>query len=277
MNEHARISGSTRVLFILADPVTHVRTPQAMNALAERCGSDCVMVPCEVAAADLATVVGALRAMKSVEGAVVTMPHKLAAAELCDELGVTARAAGVVNAIRRTPHGRLRGEVFDGLGFVAALRSNGFDPHGTRVFLMGAGGAACAIAFALAQNGVRRIALYNRTASKAQRLVSMLTLRFPQVEALISGSPNPAGSDLVINASSLGRNPQDELPLDVQHLDRNMRVADVVMSATPTPLLRAAQSRGCITQSGQAMLEGQLPLIAQFLGIACVNESEGRS
>jgi shikimate dehydrogenase len=269
----ARISGSTRVLFILADPVAHVRTPQAINALAQRYAADCVMVPCEVAAADLGTVVGALRAMKSVDGAVVTMPHKLAAAELCDELGITARAAGVVNAIRRTPDGKLRGEVFDGLGFVAALRGSGFDPHGARVFLMGAGGAACAIAFALAQNGVRRLAVCNRTGSKAQRLASMLTFRFPEVEVLISGTPNPAGSDLVVNASTLGRNPQDELPLDVQYLDKNMRVADVVMSATPTPLLLAAQSRGCITQSGQAMLEGQLPLIAQFLGIARVNES----
>ena len=214
--------------------------------------------------------------MKSVDGAVVTMPHKLAVAGLCDELSLTARAAGVVNAIRRTPEGGLRGDIFDGLGFVAALRSNAFDPRGARVFLAGAGGAACAIAFALADAGARRLAIYNRTASKAERLVSMLTLRFPDVEALVSETPDPAGSDLVVNASTLGRNPQDELPLDVRHLQRHMRVADVVMRATPTPLLQAAQSLGCITQSGQAMLEGQLPLIAAFLGITpAVSASAG--
>ena len=263
-----QISGATRVLFILADPVTHVRTPQAINALAERYSADCVMVPCEVAAPDLGVVVHALRAMKSVDGAVVTMPHKMAAAEFCDELGVTARAAGVVNAIRRTPQGTLRGDIFDGLGFVAALRGNGFDPRGARVFMVGAGGAACAIAFALAQSGVQRLSIYNRTAAKAQRLASMLTLRFPDVETTVGAAPNPTDSELVVNASTLGRNPQDEPPLDLHYLHKHMRVADVVMSARPTPLIQAARDRGCVTQTGQEMLEGQLPLIAAFLGLS---------
>jgi shikimate dehydrogenase len=267
-NSTVEISGATRVLFILADPVTHVRTPQAINALAQRYGADCVMVPCEVAPANLGVVVHALRAMKSVDGAVVTMPHKMAAVEFCDELGVAARAAGVVNAIRRTPQGALRGEIFDGLGFVAALRSNGFDPRGARVFMVGAGGAACAIAFALAQSGVHRLAIYNRTANKAERLASMLRLRFPDVEVVVSTAPSPTDSELVVNASTLGRNPEDEPPLELRYLQKHMRVADVVMSATPTPLIQAARARGCSTQTGQAMLEGQLPLIATFLGLS---------
>src|SRR5690606_33911194 len=103
----SRITGATRVLFILADPVTHVRTPQAMNALAELHGTDSVMVPCDIASADLPVMLDAMRVMKSVDGAVVTTPHKLAAAALCDELSVAARSAGVVNAIRRTPEGVL--------------------------------------------------------------------------------------------------------------------------------------------------------------------------
>lgn len=263
----ARITGATRVLFILADPVTHVRTPQAINALAERYGANCVMVPCEVAAAGLGTVFAALRAMKSFDGAVVTMPHKLAAAGLCDELSMTARAAGVVNAIRRTPQGTLQGDIFDGQGFVAALRSDGFDPTGKGVFLVGAGGAACAIAFALSQAGARRMTIHNRTSSKAHQLASILALKFPELQVTVSGDPNPSGADLVINASTLGRSADDAVPVDVRYLQKQMRVADVVMSSEPTPLIRAAQACGCRTQTGQAMLEGQLPLIAEFLGL----------
>lgn len=266
-SSQARISGATRVLFIVADPVIHVRTPQAINGLAERYGRDCVMVPCEVGASDLATVFAALRAMKSFDGAVVTMPHKLAAAELCDDLSVTARAAGGVNAIRRTPQGTLQGDIFDGQGFVAALRADGFDPAGKSVFLAGAGGAACAIAFALSQSGIQRLVIHNRSMDKARQLASMLALKFPESRVSVSAEPNPTSADLVVNATTLGRCPQDALPVDVRYLHERMRVADVVMSAEPTPLLQAARTRGCRTQAGQAMLEGQLPLIAAFLGL----------
>jgi len=114
----------------------------------------------------------------------------------------------------------------------------------------------------------QRLAIYNRTANKAQRLASMLTLRFPDVEVVVSPAPSPTDTELVVNASTLGRNPEDEPPLELRYLQKHMRVADVVMSATPTPLIQAARARGCSTQTGQAMLEGQLPLIATFLGLS---------
>src|SRR5690606_25412103 len=147
--------------------------------------------------------------------------------------------------------GVLRGDVFDGLGFVAALRSRGFDPQHASAFLVGAGGAACAIAFALCESGVRRLTICNRTSAKAQRLASMLAQHFPRVELIVSAQPDPAGADLVVNASTLGRSENDPLPLDVRCLEKQMWVADIVMTATPTPLLVAAQERGCCIQTGQ--------------------------
>lgn len=260
------ISGSTRVLMIAADPIAHVRTPQAMNALAQARGSNMVMVPCHVAPDGLAALFAGLREMRSLAGIVVTAPHKQAAAGLCDSLEAQAALVGAVNAVRRDADGRLVGEIFDGRGFVAGLIAAGHRPSGQRAFLAGAGGAASAIAFALAEAGVSHLAIHNRTAARAEALAERIAERFPGTAASACDD-RPHEVAFAVNGTSAGLRPDDGLPFRLDRLGRDTIVAEVIMQPAITPLLEAARERGLAVQPGKAMLDQQLTLIADFLGV----------
>lgn len=258
------ITGHTRFLAIVADPVWHVKTPQRINALLRAHGMDAVMVPLHVGEGDLAAVMDALRRTQNFAGCVVTVPHKTKALALCDEASDAARQIGAVNVVHRLQDGRLRGGMLDGIGFVAGLRGAGIDPRGSDVYLAGAGGAASAIAFALAQAGVRRLTIANRSAERAAGLVERLRRQHPHLAASVGGS-NPEGHDLVVNATSLGLRPGDPLPLDVSRLDGRQIVAEIIMDPAETALLAAARERGCRVHEGAPMLASQVRLMAAFM------------
>ncbi len=259
------ITGRTRLFAIIADPIAHVRTPEVFNPLFAREGTDAVLVPIHVAGGDVATAWAGFRTYKNLGGLVVTVPHKSAVAELCDELGEQARMVGAVNAVRREDDGRMVGDMFDGKGFVAGLRKNGIEPAGRDVLLVGTGGAGSAIAFALADAGVARLTLANRTPHKAEALAARIRDFFPDA-AVQLGPPEPSGHDLIVNATSLGMNDDDPLPVDAEALTPAMTVAEIIMRPEKTALLAAAERRGCTVQYGRHMLDEQLRLLARFIG-----------
>ncbi|HYD31103.1 MAG TPA: shikimate dehydrogenase [Azospirillaceae bacterium] len=258
------ITGATRLVGIVADPIAHVRTPQSLNRLFAVRGIDAVMVPMHVPSAYLASWFAGLRRIGNLDGIVATVPHKEAIAALCDDLGPEARLVGAANVVRRAPDGRMIGEMFDGRGFVGGLRSQGIDPAGHRVLLIGAGGAAAAIAFALAAAGVAHLTIANRTAVKAEKLANRVATAFPGV-AVDAGDPDPRGCSLVVNGTSLGLKPDDPLPVRVERLEGAAIVAEVVMQPARTALLEAAAGMGCRMHEGFHMLEAQLALLAEFL------------
>lgn len=258
------ITGSTRVLGILADPIHHVKTPQAINRLFDAQGYDGVMVPLHVSPDALASLLQALRSLRNLDGFIVTVPHKVAIVALCDELTTEARQVGAVNAVRRTADGRLIGGILDGEGFVRGLRTAGIDAAGQSVYLAGAGGAASAIAFALAKAGVRRLTVANRSADKARALLDRVVGAYPALQGGV-GSADPSGHDLVVNGTSLGLRPGDALPLDADRLEPKQLVAEIIMEPALTPLLVAAAARGCRTHPGAPMLAGQVELMAAFM------------
>ncbi|CAG8863404.1 Shikimate dehydrogenase (NADP(+)) [Pseudomonas fluorescens] len=270
MNKVKQISGSTRVYAIIADPIHHVQTPEAINRLFVERGDDRVMVPFHIRAADLPGVVDGLRGIQSLDGFIVTVPHKTAMLELCDSLSAAARMVGAVNVIRRDPHGRLHGDILDGAGFVAGLRQRQIDPAGMSVYLAGAGGAAKAIAFALAEAGVAKLTIFNRTVDKAQMLIKRLAEEFAGVELCV-GSDDPSGHDLVVNSTSLGLREGDELPFDASALNPSQIVAEIIMQPAMTPMLTAALEKGCRIQDGMPMLLGQIELMAAAMA---ANEDE---
>jgi shikimate dehydrogenase len=258
------ISGNTKVFGILADPIHHVKTPQAIHRLFEARGFDGVMVPLHVRPDDLAGTLQGLRCIQNLHGFVVTVPHKTSIPALCDELTVQARQVGAVNVVRRTPDGRLIGGILDGEGFVQGLCNADIEPYGRSAYLAGAGGAASAIAFALAKAGVGRLTVANRSVEKATVLLDRLALAFPGVQLAV-GTDDPSGHDLVINGTSLGLRPGDALPLDTTRLAASQIVAEIIMEPAQTPLLAAAAAAGCRTHPGAPMLEGQVQLMAAFM------------
>lgn len=260
------ITGHTRVYAIIADPIHHVQTPQNLNAMMRRHNRDGVMVPLHVAAADLPTVLAGLRRIQTFDGFIATVPHKTAMVGLCDSVSRQAELVGAVNCVRREPDGRLIGDIFDGAGFVAGLRRAGFDPKGFRVLLLGAGGAANAIAFALAEAGISGLRIANRTPGRAEDLARRLSGAFPHLLVEL-GTGNIGAHDLVVNGTSLGLAPDDPLPVDTAQLTAGQIVADAIMQPKVTALLAAAQNKGCTIQYGFPMLECQLEMMAKFMGM----------
>ena len=261
------ITGHTKLLGIIANPVVHVLTPTLFNDYFKAQGIDAVLVGFEVPPARLREVLQGFRGLTNLAGFVATIPHKSAMVGLCDEVSEAGRRIGAVNTIRREPDGRLVGTMFDGDGFVAGLRAKGHEPRGRRALLAGAGGAASAIAFALAGAGVARLTIHNRTASKAADLAARVRAAHPAV-AVAPGPGDPRGHDLIVNGTSLGMQPGDAAPVAVSQLTADMVVAEVIMAPAATPLLAAAAARGCPIHLGRHMLEEQIAIMANYIGVA---------
>ncbi len=257
------VGGRTRVYGIVGDPVAQVRAPGALNRIWARRGVDAVMVPLHVPPEALETAVAGLRAMENFAGLVVTLPHKFAMARLVDSLAETARRVGAVNAIRREADGRWHGDMFDGRGFVAGLRAAGWAPRGRRALVVGAGGAGHAIAFALAEAGIAELVIADLDGARATALAGRVAAASPGVAAR-AGPAAATGMDLVVNATPAGLAAGDPLPVDVGTLRPETLVAEVVMEPAMTPLLRAAERRGCPVQPGDRLLAHQAPMIADF-------------
>jgi shikimate dehydrogenase len=260
------ITGKTSVWVHLAHPSGHVRAPQTFNRAFQERNLDIVAVSVDVAPADLPALVRGLKGWRNLAGMGVTMPHKGPIAGLCDELVGLAKLSGTVNTVRRDPDGRLIGTNMDGSGFLAGLRQAGYDPKGQRVLLAGIGGAGRAIAFSMAQAGVAELTLANRTISKAEEVARAVATAFPATRTRV-GPPDPAGYDLVINATPLGMKAGDALPLDVSKLSPPTVVADIVTNPEQTCLLAEAERRGCRVHRGLAMIRGQIEELIAFLGL----------
>lgn len=259
------IGGATRIMGMIGDPIAQARTPGAINPIFAAKGADIACVPLHVPKAALAKVWSGLRAIPNLVGFGVTLPHKQLALELCDSLDPLAARVGAVNVVRREADGHLRGYQFDGAGFVRGLRTAGIAIEGRRCLLIGAGGAAVAIAYALAGAGVEEIVVVNRTRDKAEALADKLNSDLGRTNLSRAGDPLPAPGQLVINATSLGLNYGDPLPLDPAILHPSMTVAEVIAQPEVTPLLYAAQARGLEVHSGLRMIEGQVGAIADHI------------
>jgi shikimate dehydrogenase len=180
----------------------------------------------------------------------------------CDRLG---HAAGAVNAARRNADGTLEGALFDGVGFVKALDQWGVRVEGRAAIVVGVGGGGVAIAASLAARGVGRLALYDSAPGRTAAIAQRLRAEFG-IDVQASASPDPAGFDLVVNATPLGLKADDPLPFDVERLSPNATVVDILMKNQPTPLLRACHARGIIAYPGFEMLVQQIPEYLSFFG-----------
>jgi shikimate dehydrogenase len=260
------IDGATLLTAIIADPVAQARTPRLLNSALARRGVNAALVPMHVPAGDLRAAIEGLRVSRNFAGAVISMPHKRTIVALLDELTREASDVGACNVIRRQPNGALLGTMLDGHGFVTGLRQAGIAVDGRRVLLIGAGGAAAGIAFALAANGIATLAIHNRTADAATILAARLARSFPAVEVRCDVGDS-TGHDLVVNATSLGMRSDDALPIDVARLDANAVAAEAVLAPDETQFLVAAAARGLRTHRGRHMLEAQIePMIDFMLG-----------
>jgi shikimate dehydrogenase len=260
------ITGTTRLYAIIGDPIGHVRTPMVFNDYFAARGIDAVCLPIHIGRDDLPRGWAGLKSMLNLDGFIVTAPHKAESASLCDALEGDGFHTGVVNTVRRELDGRFVGTLLDGRGFVSGLTSHGHAVKGRRFYMAGAGGAGTALAFALAHSGAGAITIHNRTRSKAMNLAANVSKAYPDCEVRV-GTADASAHDVVVNATSLGLEPDDPLSFNLASADPSALVAEVIMKPEMTPLMIAAQKRGHDIHFGTHMLNGQLELMMKFLGV----------
>ena len=266
------ISGTTRVFLILGDPIAQVRAPEAFNHLFARHGVDAVLVPANVPPAELEGFVSHVLKARNIEGLWLAIPHKTSMVGLLDRCDRLGRSAGAVNAARRNADGSLEGALFDGVGFTKALDHLGIEIAGRSMLVVGVGGGGVAIATSLAARGAGRIALFDRTPGRTHIVAARLTAEFG-VEVVSVATPDPAGLDVVVNATPLGLKPGDPLPFDVARLDADTAVVDILMKNQPTPLLRACHARGITAHPGFEMMVQQVPEYLSFFGFDAIAQA----
>ena len=270
------IRGSTTLIAHLGYPTEAFKSPQIYNPYFEQAGIDAVVVPMGVRTDDHPGVLASLFKLTNIRGALITMPHKVTTTGLLDELTPTALVVGACNAILRRPDGSLLGDMFDGAGFVRGVLRKGLVLKGARVLVVGSGGVGCAIAASLAGEGIAAIALFDTHGPSAEGLAQRLRHHYPQLR-VSTGSTDPAGFDLVVNATPMGMNEGDPLPLDVARLAPSTFVGEVVMKAEMTAFLAAARARGCPVQVGSDMLFEQIPAYLEFFGFPTTTPEHLRS
>ncbi|MEK6692287.1 MAG: shikimate dehydrogenase [Nitrospirota bacterium] len=248
------ITGKTKIIGIFGYPVEHTLSPYMHNAAFEAMGLDYCYIPFRVRPENLKTAINSIKAL-SLQGVNITIPHKEAIIPYLDELDREAELIGAVNTVLNKEK-RLIGYNTDGRGFVRSLREDGrIDPRGKKIMIIGAGGAARAIAFTLAIEGAGKIFIKDIIEEKAKELSSAISNKISAEAIYIKDLKDRIGDvDILINATPLGMKKEDPLPVLPELLSQGLIVYDIVYNPPETPLLKEAKKRGAKTLGGLGML-----------------------
>ena len=250
---------TTKLVILLGNPLGHSVSPAMHNRVFEQLGLDYCYMPVEVTEQNLEKVFSGLVQM-NVAGFNVTIPHKINIIHYLDALDPLAATIGAVNTIT-VRDGKTTGYNTDGEGFVRSFtQQTDTTVTGKRFVLLGCGGAARAIAMTLAFHSAEKIYLHNRTATKARELADEINKKIRPCAEPVGQSPEElreviAGSDVLINCTSLGMHPHEErMPIDASPLRSPLVVADIVYNPLMTRLLKTAQDQDCTIVPGLGML-----------------------
>ncbi len=252
-----KISGKTQVYGVIGDPIAHSLSPVMHNAAFEALKMDCVFLAFRVKTGEVESAIHGMRGL-GIHGLNVTMPHKNPVIPFLDEVNATAKFLGSVNTILNDD-GKLTGFSTDGVGALNALKKNGVKLNGKKVLLLGGGGAAKAISYALAKE-VKELTILNRSPEKTNTLTETISREFNKrvSDGLLEPSSiqeNLQNADVLINATSVGMHPNVEHSLvEPQWLRRDLTVMDIVYNPVKTKLARDAKKAGAKVVSGVEML-----------------------
>jgi shikimate dehydrogenase len=252
---NGRIDSRTLMFGVFGDPIGHSKSPLMLNRAFQAAEINAAYAAFHILPGTLKDAVNGIRALQF-RGVNVTIPHKVEVMEYLDHIDEDALAIGAVNTIVND-NGVLKGYNTDGIGYVRSLKEETADLtlSGKRILMLGAGGAARGIAYALAKEGVGRIIIANRTEARAQELAGAMSSYVPTQG---TGQDGIAAfiqeSDIVINTTSAGMFPQlEELPLSSGLLHKDLVVSDLVYTPRTTAFLREAESVGARTHNGLGM------------------------
>ena len=253
-----KVTGKTCVYGIFGYPVKHSLSPLMQNAAFREAGIDAVYVPFEVEPENLKEAVDGVRAL-GIKGLNLTVPHKERIVEQLDYLSEEAELLGAVNTVKNE-NGELTGYNTDAEGFLRSLIEEGVELEGKKALMLGAGGAARAVGYALLKGGVSFLYIVNRNFQRAREVGELLGKRgnvlvFPLKESTVETLLKEV--DLIVNTTSVGMKPEDPHLFDYSKTPEGITVVDIIYNPPETPLLKAAKERGCKTVNGLGMLVHQ--------------------
>lgn len=260
------IDGNTELIAHIGYPTHTFKSPMIYNPFLRTQGVNAVVVPMGCRPLHYPQLLKSVFALTNIRGALITMPHKVATVGLVDLVSPTVRVAGACNAVKRMDDGRLMGDMFDGAGFVLGVKNKGLDLVGAKVLVVGCGGVGSAIAASLAAEGIASIHLFDANEVACEALAQRIQSEYPTIE-VVKQSKDPAGLDLVVNATPLGMNEDDPLPIDMDRLENHTFVGEVVMRSEMTQFLHIAKEKGCRYQVGADMLFEQIPAYLTFFDL----------
>lgn len=269
------INGHTELIAHIGYPTHSFKAPMIYNPWFDKAGINARVIPMGCKPEDYPAFLKLVFKLSNIRGALITMPHKVTTIGLLDMVFPNAAIAGACNAVRLGPEGQLQGDTFDGEGFARGVLDKGMKLQGARALVVGCGGVGCAIAASLAAAGASALGLFDVNAASAEGLAERLRQHYPAVRATV-GSNNPAGFDLVVNATPMGMNVGDPMPVDVSRIAPTTFVGEVVMKTEMTAFLAAAAERGCRVQIGSDMLFAQIPAYLEFFGLPSTTSEELR-
>ncbi|WP_411347573.1 shikimate dehydrogenase [Paenibacillus sp. WLX2291] len=253
--EHVHIHAPL-LLGVIGDPIAHSKSPAMHNIALEAAGLPGMYVPLHVKPEHLAEAVTGARAL-GFSGFNVTIPHKVEIMTLLDELDESAISCGAVNTVV-IRDGITTGYNTDGIGYVRSLKEETGELNGKKVVVLGAGGAARGIVYALLKEHVSDVVIVNRTRERADELISILTDK-AEGTSLSSASQDElesvlSSADILINTTSIGMHPDlDATPVDAALIPEGIVVSDLIYNPLETRLLREAKARGCTVVGGLGM------------------------
>lgn len=257
------LNGATRVIAIVGDPIAQVKSPAGVTAMLQEQGHNAIVVPVHVKPEQLGDFMRAAEIVHNLDGIIVTIPHKFSMRGYCSTATERADFLGAVNTLRRNADDSWDGDMFDGEGMVGGIRLHGGNPTAQRCLLVGAGGAGTAIAFELLVQGASYLAIHDADTRRRDDLIARLQARYGDKVGV--GSDDPTGFGMVVNATPMGMNPADPMPVQVGKLDPAAFAACPITSPAVSPWIQAARERGCKTSVGADMFNSELKLMVDFL------------
>lgn len=259
-------SGATRIYPIIGDPIAQVKSPISMTNGFRSRGRDFLVVPIHVMPADADRAIEAFALMRNIDGFLATVPHKFLAYRHCKTSTPRAKVLEAANIVRRNTDGSWHGDMVDGLSFVHAAQAKGCNFNGRRVLLTGAGGAGSALGLEMLNAGAAELAVHDTDQGRRDALIAKLNgVHAGKARA---GSADPAGFDIVANATPMGMQPGDPPPLQLEKLRPSQFIGDVITAPEMTPLLVAAQHRGAHVSTGLDMIKASVEIqVNFFLGV----------
>lgn len=257
------VNGKTRLYGIVGDPIVQVRSPEMVTWEMQKRLHNAVLVPMHVGRDEFDSVLPNIMRMRNLDGLIFTIPFKARAVALAKTLGPQASQIGAINALKKHSHGEWSGEIFDGVGCVEAFKRRGIPIQDKRLQLIGLGGAGSAICVAVAYEKPKLMRLFDINPQTTERMGKMVKSISPQTEIEV-GPPHTAGIDILLNASPVGMLSDSRLPLDINHLAKELIVFDAIVMPENTPLITLAQTCGCKVVRGREMMLGQISKIVDY-------------